>query len=139
MSTYRGRWRVELIFKQWKSCLKLHLFKGYNKERFHCFLYGRLIMILLLGAMSSLLMRYTFNLGRELSCYKLVNYLIADHAFAIAFQEGKMSQFIDKLLQDIPKRLCMDKRQRSSLRSNVRTGRSYYNELEMIDLQKNVA
>ena len=53
MAMYRARWRVELIFKQWKSCLKLHLFKGYNRERLHCFLYGRLIMILLLGSLSS--------------------------------------------------------------------------------------
>ncbi len=127
MATYRARWRVELIFKQWKSCLQLHIFKGYNKERFHCLLYGRLIMILLLGSIFPLLMRYAFTLGRELSCFKLTNYLIADHAFAQALQGGRMEQFIDRLLEDIPRRLCMDKRHRHSLRSNVRMGNSYYN------------
>jgi hypothetical protein len=139
MSTYRARWRVELIFKQWKSCLKLHLFKGYNKERFHCFLYGRLIMILLLGSISSLLFRHAFGLGRELSCYKLMNYLIADHAFPRALQEGTIDYFIDKLSEDLPRRLCMDKRKRQSLRNNVRMGNSYYKELEMNELNINVA
>jgi IS4 transposase len=61
-ATYRARWRVELIFKQRKSCLKLHFFKGYNIERFYCFLYGRLIMILLLGSMFPPLMLYAFKL-----------------------------------------------------------------------------
>jgi len=130
MATYRARWRAELIFKQWKSCLKLHLFKGYRKERFHCLLYGRLIMILLLGSMTPILMRYALTLGRELSCFKLINYLIADHCFAIALQEGKVGQLIDKLRQEIPRRLCLDKRNRLSLRSNVRLGQSYCNELE---------
>jgi hypothetical protein len=139
MSTYRARWRVELIFKQWKSCLKLHIFKGYNKERFHCFLYGRLIMILLLGSISPLLMQYALKLGRELSSYKLAKYLIADHGFAIALKEGRMDQFIDKMIEDTPRRLCMDKRKRPSLRSNVRQGNSYYNELEMTRLHANIA
>lgn len=139
MATYRARWRIELIFKQWKSCLKIHLFKGYNKERFHCFLYGRLIMILLLGALSPLLMQYAHGLGKELSCYKLINYLIADHAFAMAVKESKMDQFIEKLLENIPRRLCMDKRERLSLRNNVRMSNSYYNELEIIGLRANAA
>lgn len=139
MSTYRARWRVELIFKQWKSCLKIHQFKGYNKERFHCFLYGRLIMILLLGCLFPPLMLYARRIGKELSCYKLTNYLIADHAFAIALQEGKMYQFIEKLLEDIPRRVCMDKRKRLSLRNNVRMSSSYYNELEIMGLRSNAA
>ena len=139
MATYRARWRVELIFKQWKSCLKLHLFKGYNKERFHCLLYGRLIMILLLGSISPILMHYTLTLDRELSCFKLINYLIADHFFAIALQEGKTSQMIEKLIQDIPRRLCQDKRLRPSLRNNVRLGKSYYNELGYNELKNKVA
>ena len=139
MSTYRARWRVELIFKQWKSCLKLHIFKGYNRERFHCLLYGRLIMILLLGSISPPLMLYALKQNRELSCYKLTNYLIADHTFARAIQEGRLDHFIDQLIEDLPRRLCMDKRKRSSLRSNVKMGKSYYNELEMIELHANIA
>ena len=62
-----------------------------------------------------------------MSCYKLTNYLIADHAFAIALQEGKMGLFIEKLIEDIPRRLCMDKRKRLSLWENVRMSNSYYN------------
>lgn len=139
MATYRARWRVELIFKQWKSCLKLHLFKGYNKERFHCFLYGRLIMILMVGYLFPPLMLYARKMGNELSGYKLTNYLIADHGFAIALQEGNIEKFMKKLLEDIPRRLCMDKRKRFSLRENVRMSNSYYNELEIMELCSNVA
>lgn len=140
MAVYRARWRVEIIFKQWKSCLKLHLFKGYNKERFYCFLYGRLIMVLLLGAITPPLMRYALKLGRELSCYKVINYMIADHAFSRGIQEGKIERFIERLLEDIPRRLCMDKRrERLSLRNNVRMNNSYYNVLENNNLGSSAA
>jgi hypothetical protein len=139
MATYRARWRVELIFKQWKSCLNLHIFKGFNKERFHCFLYGRLIMVLLLASISPPLMQYALVLGRELSYHKLTNYIIADHAFPQALYEGKMDQFVDRLVKDIPRRLCMDKRERNSLRKNIRLERSYYNELKIMGLHLNVA
>lgn len=139
MATYRARWRIELIFKQWKSCLKLHMFKGYNKERFLCFLYGRLIMILLLNSIFPPLMQYAFTLGRELSCYKLINYLIADHALARAFQEGMLIAFLKRLFEDIPRRLCMDKRKRLSLRRNVRLEQSYYKSLEINELHANIA
>jgi hypothetical protein len=139
MATYRARWRIELIFKQWKSCLKLHIFKGYNKDRLLCFLYGRLIMILLLGSICPAVMRYAFTMGRELSCYKLINYLIADHALARAFQEGRLHDFVKQLYQDLLRRLCMDKRKRHSLRSNVKRWQSYYNDLEIMNLQKNTA
>jgi hypothetical protein len=134
MATYRARWRIELIFKQWKSCLNLHIFKGFNKERFHCFLYGRLIMILLLASISPPLMQYALTLGRELSFFKLTNYLINDHAFPRALQEDKLDIFIERLLKDTPRRLCMDKRERNSLRKNIRLEKSYYNELKMMGL-----
>jgi IS4 transposase len=139
MSAYRARWRVELIFKSWKSCLKLHIFKGYKKERFYCLLYGRLIMVLLLGMIHATLMQYTLKLGRELSGYKLANYLIADHVFPKMLQEGKIEKFINKLLEDIPRRLCMDKRKRHSLRNNVRMNKSYYNQPIVRELYAQVA
>ena len=97
-------------------------------------------MILLLGSIFPPLMRYALKLGRELSCYKLANYLIADHAFPRALQEHKISQFMEELFADMPRRLCMDKRKRLSLRSNVGFGNSYYyNELEISGLYENVA
>lgn len=139
MAIYRARWRIELIFKQWKSCLKLHCFKGYRKERICCLLFGRLIMVLLIGSIGSILMRYALILGRELSCFKLTNYLIADHSFATAFLEAKMRHFLNKLLQDLPRRLCQDKRRRPSMRSNVRNDQSYYNTFKYNTLYGKVA
>lgn len=139
MAIYRARWRIELIFKQWKSCLKLHIFKGYNKERFHCFLYGRLIMIILLGILHPALMQYAQELGRELSCFKMTNYLILDHALPRALEECKTNELKERLLKDIPRRLCMDKRKRLSLRSNVRAGNSYYTALKDKDLSQYAA
>jgi hypothetical protein len=126
MAVYRARWRVELIFKQWKSCLKLHVFKGFNLERFHCLLYGRLIMILLLGSIYPILMRYGQEYGRELSGYRLTNYLIADDSLPRAIQKGVIEEYIKQLLVDLPRRLCMEKRKRPSLRNNVKMSRGYY-------------
>lgn len=139
MAAYRARWRIELIFKHWKFCLKLHIFKGYNKERLLCFLYGRLIMILLVSSICPPAMQYAFTLSKELSCHKLIQYLIADHALGRSFQEDRLHKFVERLFEDIPKRLCMDKRERLSLRSNVRTNQSYYNELKMMELHTNAA
>lgn len=130
---------MELIFKQWKTCLKIHIFKGYNKERFHCIFYGRLTMILLLGALCVPLMIYAQKWKKELSSFKVSNYLIADNLLARAFAEGRVYEFINQLIDDVPKRLCMDKRSRLSLRSNVRQGNSYYNKQKTNWLKENAA
>lgn len=96
-------------------------------------------MVLLVRAMTPPLMRYAHTLGRELSCYKLTNYLIADHGFAKGIQEGGLDKFIEKLLKDIPRSLCMDKRARASLRVNVRMSSSYYHKLEIRELCLDIA
>ncbi len=44
---YSLRWQVELLFKIWKSLLHIHQVEQMNIFRFECFLYGRLIFILL--------------------------------------------------------------------------------------------
>lgn len=140
MAIYRIRWRAELIFKQWKGCLKIHLFKGYRLERIHCLLYGRLAMILLLGSISPFLMKYALTIGRELSCHKMFKYFTADHVFAEAIRERNFRFFLEQLFEDIPRRLFMDKRKkRLTLRENAKRGISYYKEQEINDLQKNVA
>ncbi len=44
---YGLRWQIELLFRIWKSLLFIDQTKGMNIFRFECFLYGRLIFILL--------------------------------------------------------------------------------------------
>lgn len=89
-----------MIFKQWKSCLKLHIFKGFNEERFYCFLYGRLIMILLQASISPPLMQYAIINGQELSHFKFTKYIISDNALLQAILEEKVSEFLETMLAD---------------------------------------
>ena len=50
---YGLRWQVELMFKNWKSLLNLHILKGTRPERIKCILYGRLITITMLTMVST--------------------------------------------------------------------------------------
>ena len=96
-------------------------------------------MIILMGSITPPLMRFAFEIGRELSCHKLMNYLISDHAFPRAVLEDAMDRFIDALIRDMPRRLCMDKRKRLSLRNNIKMGNSYYNPLTMKEVTGAIA
>jgi hypothetical protein len=46
-SLYRLRWQIELIFKIWKSICGIDKIKKTNKHRLECYIYSKLILILL--------------------------------------------------------------------------------------------
>lgn len=66
--TYTLRWQVEIMFKIWKSLFKIHEVKKAGLERIQCFIYGRLIMLLLTSSIVFTARKITYSTkGKELS------------------------------------------------------------------------
>lgn len=124
---YRIRWEIELIFKQWKSQLKLDFLNGVNIFRIECLMYARLCTVLILAHITAGFM----NLARwlcegELSPLKLIEYLFRNGNLSRAFQTQTLDEFENRMIQDIPKRLLKDKRSRTTMRQRIIESETYY-------------
>jgi hypothetical protein len=88
---YPIRWQIELIFKSWKSYLHLAAIKTKKEDSTLCYLYGRMLLILLNYALCPH-MRATLwvQKKRELSVLKLVRHFqaLADRWMQAIFQSG---------------------------------------------------
>ena len=75
VKVYPIRWQIELIFKSWKSCCHLAAINTKKKESVLCYLYGRMLLVLLNYALYPQI-RSTLWLKRkrELSVVKLVRH-----------------------------------------------------------------
>jgi hypothetical protein len=112
---YRLRWRIELIFKAWKSLLNIHVLKGTRSERIECLVYGRLITI----ALMTMLYAYTCFCAeklfqREASEHKLINWLKRKNRLAKAIHFDLLDALLSDLIHDTPKMLCKQKRKRKT-------------------------
>ena len=62
---------IELVFKSWKSYHGLTQVRGKRPERIECFIYGRLIMMVIVAFLSGSIRRYLWNTKkREISFLK---------------------------------------------------------------------
>ena len=88
-TAYSLRWPVELICKSWKSYLHLATLPTKTPEPTLCYLYGRLLLILLNYALCPPLQaRLWRKKHRELSLLKLVRHFqaVADQWLPVLFQ-----------------------------------------------------
>jgi hypothetical protein len=114
---YSLRWQVELMFRNWKSLLKIHILKGTRPERMTCILYGRLMTITLMTLMASYASWYAEDyLQRELSIPKLISWLKRKGRFAKAVHVGTLEDLFNDLRRALPKMLCKQKRKRRTSR-----------------------
>lgn len=113
-TVYTVRWQVELIFKNWKSSLKIHYLKGINPNRIRCLLYGKLISIVIINIIHKFAAWYAQKLGREISHHKVVNWLKIDNKLAVIIVKSFNWKFFSLLIREIPKTLCKDKRKRKT-------------------------
>jgi hypothetical protein len=75
---YSLRWQVELVFRAWKSGLHLATLTSTTKYSTLCYLYGRMLVILLTSALSSPLRVAVWQQHRELSLFKLARHCQAN-------------------------------------------------------------
>lgn len=76
---YRVRWQIELMFKTWKSILKIDKIRKMKADRVRCYLLGRFLWILLNWEMYALFNGYSLATRRDfLSVYKFYA-IVKDH------------------------------------------------------------
>jgi len=91
---------IELVFRGWKSGLHVATITTTTKYSTLCYLYGRMLLILLTAALSSPLRVAVWQHQRELSVFKLVRHCQAnaDHWLRCLFQSPQqLSTFLSRL------------------------------------------
>jgi len=123
---YRLRWEIELIFKRWKSQLKIHYLKGTNKHRVNCLMWGRLCMVIIVAMLSASFMNLTKEMfKRELSTKKFLDYLLREGKLCWALANSKLSELEENVIEDISW-MMKDKRNRKTLLEKVMAFEEYY-------------
>jgi len=99
-TAYTLRWQVELVFRGWKSGLHVATLTTTTKHSTLCYLYGRMLLILVTAALSSPLRVAVWQQEWELSLFKLVRHCqaTADRWLQCLFQpSSQLVTFLSRL------------------------------------------
>jgi len=135
-TVYRLRWEIELVFKRWKHQLEIDYLKGINSARIDFLIWSRLCMIMLVELVTGYFRKIVVKLFKlELSEVKLIQYLIRNGGFFSAVERDRLSIFFEEMIEDIPRMLLKDKRQRRTMREKIYQMESYY-EMQNAEYQQ---
>jgi nucleoside diphosphate kinase len=132
---YRLRWQIELLFKNWKSLLQIHLLKGTRPERIKCLIYGRLISVVIITrfcGLASIIAQLQYQ--REVSFYKVTQWLLRSARLANAIANNLVSSLWDELTSDIL-RICKQKRKRKTTKELIEQEIEYMDSFDNFPLK----
>lgn len=108
---YRIRWRIELIFKEWKSQINIENIKGTNIHRIRCLIYSRICLILIMNKLTTYLSHQALSLyQRELSVKKTLDVLLKDGQLLKIFLAKRLKRIIEKIINETLFELLKGKR-----------------------------
>ena len=113
---YRLRWQIELIFKQFKSILRIHHCRTKNPQRLLCELYGKLIAAVLVHSLAGQIQAELWNRqGQQLSFDKFWKRFQERALLFFRASLLSLSQFLRSFLRELPQLLkaCLKCRQPS--------------------------
>lgn len=114
LSLYKVRWRIELLFKEWKSQLKIKNISGRNIHRINCLIYSRLCLVVIMNYFVSYFHKRALEIhGRELSTKRLLD-IFLDESVKRSFLVE--SNFFQKYEESILNKVLKDKRKRKTTR-----------------------
>lgn len=126
---YRLRWQIELLYKSWKSGLKIDYLKGINRNRIKALLYVRMIIVLIINEIYKL-MDYVGNLiGKIVSMHKVYSWMKSASRLE-KILKGKLSWWEERYLSDLVAK-CMSKQKRKKRKTSLESiyeGAFYYQE-----------
>jgi S-adenosylmethionine hydrolase len=102
---YATRWQVEIMFKIWKSIFGIHLVNKVKVQRFECFIYGRLIALLLTSTVvNTVKLEIDVKSAKDISIYKsfdIVKLYLKDIGMKIFDKKKGFYELMEKISQII--------------------------------------
>jgi len=124
---YRLRWSIELVFKRWKSTFKIDRVTGTKGNRTLCFIYAKIIAILLMSNFENYALTLAKKIDRELSYEKFFKWILSRDRFQRLFaSEFSIELFLKRLEQNISRMLRDKRKKRLSSLDLILTSASFY-------------
>lgn len=100
---YKIRWQIELIFKIWKSILKINLIRKMKADRFRCYMYSKLLWVLLSWDISTSFEPLIWKVNKKLislhKCYALLKTKAVQLKDIMFNNRGRLKEWLCKMVE----------------------------------------